>query len=197
MDRRRISGENLDQLRRIVLDLFAVDAFHRTGIRRICQRAGVSPQTVYKYLGNKDGLLLACVEPLFEQLNEETRAAVEASSSDQALITGITETFFAFYAKHQATARIVFLNLPARYWVERESAAQADYQQLILQLLHMRFSHVSSRPEHLLDAILGSGNRMMVRWLLEGCAAAHQTLARELAAMVMRMLHVDAHGATN
>ena len=58
-DGRLIKPETLTLLRNTILECFAQGQFHQVGIREICQKARVSPQTVYKYFGNKEGLFTA------------------------------------------------------------------------------------------------------------------------------------------
>ena len=63
VDKRTLAPEALENLRKTVIELFANGLFHEVGIREIASKAKVSPQTIYKYFGNKDELIFACIEP--------------------------------------------------------------------------------------------------------------------------------------
>ena len=70
VDKRLIAPEAIEKLRKTVLALFADNHFHEVGIRDICKQAGVSQKTIYKYFGNKEQLLLACIEQDLQTLSD-------------------------------------------------------------------------------------------------------------------------------
>lgn len=173
VDRRLIPETALEQLRATMLEHFAQGQFHEVGIREICQAARVSPQTIYKYFGNKESLLTACIEKDMAQLSTQVALAVQRTDDPVARIRAAAAAFFAFYAANPRVASLVYLHVPLVHWVNRASAGQ---QQLLLTL-YAAFDNARLAgylPEDadlpvLLDMCAGSAQRLVVRWLSEGC----------------------------
>ncbi|GAB3097664.1 TetR/AcrR family transcriptional regulator [Aestuariicella hydrocarbonica] len=114
-DRRTISPEMLEKLRVTVIEFFSQGLFHQVGIRDIAKKAGVGPQTIYKYFGNKDSLIFACILPDLAHLEEEVRQKIDQTSGNalDQLDTFLT-TVVSFYLAHPQLAEIVFLSITAR-----------------------------------------------------------------------------------
>jgi len=172
-DRRVIRPEALRRLRSIIIEHFSRAEYHEVGIRDICKQAGVSPQTVYKYFGNKEDLLLACVEEDLARLGENAVAAATAAGDDvEAGLRGIFGAQFDFYAEHAAIARIIFLNLPTSYWVKRRSAAHARFydamERLIAEQQQLGKIRGDVPADVLRDWVTGGANRMLLRWITQG-----------------------------
>lgn len=114
-DRRNISPKMLEKLRNTVIELFSQGLFHKVGIRDIAKQAGVGPQTIYKYFGNKDTLIFACITPELTELEQSIRAQVEQHSGNALVqLNAFITTFVSFYLTHRELAEIVFLTIPAR-----------------------------------------------------------------------------------
>lgn len=186
-DGRVIRPEALARLRRTIVEHFSRAQYHEVGIRDICRQGGVSPQTVYKYFGSKEELLLACVEEDLARVGEEAVAAAAARAGDlRAMLEAAFETVFAFYGENAAIARIVFLNLPTLYWVRGRSAGHARFYEGVEALIRegRRSGEVRADApvEVLRDWVAGGANRLLVRWLTEGGdVRAYGRLAARLA----------------
>lgn len=171
-DRRQLSPDALERLRQTIIAHFAEHLYHRVGLRDICSAAKVSPKTVYKYFGNKEELMLACVEPDLRALTERAREGAEAAADAREALRALTDAQFGFYAEHPAVARVIFLNLPPAFWVEQRSPAQTEFQQLFEATL-ARVGGDLRLPEGaplglLRDAVSGGGHRVIMRWLIDG-----------------------------
>ncbi len=117
-DRRNISHETLEKLRSTVIDLFSQWLFHKVGIREIAKQAQVGPQTIYKYFGNKDELIFACIRPELKQLNEALKHTLETSSGTALeTLKELMATFVGYYLRHRRLAEIVYMTIPTRQWV--------------------------------------------------------------------------------
>ena len=169
-DRRVIQPEALETLRTTVIDLFADKQFHRVGIREICAIAGVSPQTVYKYFGNKQELLLGCVEQDLEELLKISKEVVAGEETPREKLRAIGDAHFRFYANNPTIARIIFLNLPHIYWMEHKSKAQVDFEELHRNiLLDLAAESTWLQPNNVIvaqDVMAGGFARVIIRWLL-------------------------------
>ncbi|MCK0068098.1 TetR/AcrR family transcriptional regulator [Kordiimonas laminariae] len=171
-DKRKIKPEALESLRATILALFSEDEFHRVGIRDICKRAKVSPQTVYKYYGNKEELLLACIEPDMVELTALAKERSRTAVGLKAKLSALASTQFEFYAERPVIAKLVFMNLPPIFWVNRASVAQAEFQDLYEDVL--KEARAAGELPDTLDLTLlqdissGAASRVILRWLSAG-----------------------------
>ena len=172
VDKRVLQPDVLSKLRRTILKLFSEKQYHEVGIRDICQAAQVSPKTVYKYFGNKESLLLACIEEDLGRLNEDAFERLHQAQGLKDKFYALTRAYYDFFAANPVIARIVFLNIPTAYWVDRQSPSQAEFRQKLLELIqegqNKNVILSEPAPEIILDLISGAGNRIVVRWLTEG-----------------------------
>ncbi|MBB6348212.1 TetR/AcrR family transcriptional regulator [Nonomuraea muscovyensis] len=56
----------------------------RVGVAELCERAGVSKETLYRHFGSKDGLVRAMLEARSDRVSAWLRAAVAAAGPDPA-----------------------------------------------------------------------------------------------------------------
>lgn len=192
-DLRRIQPADLERLRRTVIAHFAEHMHHRVGMRAICEDARVSSKTVYKYFGSKEALLLACIEPDLRALTERAEALATAASTPTEALFALGAAQFMFYAEHPAVARIVFLNLPAAYWLEQVSPAQTAFQALLERTLRAAVEEGSLRLppgaswDLARDIVNGAAYRIIVRWLLDGSRADLVALGATFATVIARV----------
>jgi len=173
LDGRLIKPKTLLLLRNIILECFAQGQFHQVGIREICQKARVSPQTVYKYFGNKETLLTACIEQDMLELSQLMAAAAQTSTDPLLRLNAVTEAFFSFYAVRPQVAALIYLNVPLAHWAHQMSLGQ----QRALSVLHEVFSHAQQQNmianwaniKLLVEMCAGAVQRIVVGWLAEGC----------------------------
>lgn len=172
-DGRLIKQETLELLRNTILECFAQGQFHQVGIREICQVAHVSPQTIYKYFGNKESLLTVCVEYDMLELSECMAQAASTSTEPLLRTSAVTEAFFNFYSQRPRVAALIYLNVPLVHWVNKASVGQ----QKMLQVLYMVFSEAQAQGvvaewvniPILLEMCAGAAQRIVVGWLNSGC----------------------------
>lgn len=170
-DKRKIRPETLESLRQTIIDLFADNQFHEVGMRDICKKAGASPQTVYKYFGDKQELLAACIEQDLAELATMTEVRLRDAETVREAVEALANTQFEFYADRPTIAKIVYLNLPPSYWIARQSKAQMAFQSLLantLGIVHSSHSLFGQVPVSLLEDIAAGGAaRITIRWLIE------------------------------
>lgn len=173
VDRRKISPEALERLRRTVIELFAEGLFHEVGIRDVARRAKVGMPTIYKYFGGKDELIYACIEQDLRGLTEDLQTAVAgADPSDvRAQIQAFGLTFFGFYLTNRRIAEIVFLNVPARKWTVEPGFVQVEQLGLLAELLGKGQASGLVRtdvdPRTLVELLAGANGRYLVHLLTE------------------------------
>ncbi|MGD8327724.1 MAG: TetR/AcrR family transcriptional regulator [Sphingomonadales bacterium] len=168
-DGRQIAPEALAKLRATILDMFASSAYEDVSIRDICAKAKVSPQTVYKYFGNKEVMFYACIE---EDLNELHRLCfVETAKYDdlKERLNAFTRTVCDFYFNRPNVARIVFMNIPSRYWVSRREFIRTPVHEAID--MYIREGQIKGEiwpdvsPGVMQNMIMGMLHRLMTYWL--------------------------------
>lgn len=200
-DARRIQPDDLERLRRTVIGHFAEDMHHRVRIRAICEEARVSTKTVYKYFGSKEALLLACIEPDLQALTDRAEAMAREADTPTDALFALGAAQFSFYAARPAVARIVFLNLPAAYWIEQVSPAQTAFQALLDRVLRAAREHgaITLPPgasgELVRDIVNGAAYRVITRWLLDGSREDLVTRGRRFAEVIAQALDVGASDA--
>ena len=172
-DGRLIKPETLLLLRNTILECFAQGQFHQVGIREICQKARVSPQTVYKYFGNKESLLTACVEQDMLELSGLMETAAKTTKDPLLRFSAVTEAFFSFYALRPRVAALIYLNVPLAHWATKMSLGQ----QRALRVLAEVFTDAQVQgaiaswvdAKLLVEVCAGAVQRIVVGWLVDGC----------------------------
>lgn len=171
-DRREISPDALKNLRKVVIAQFSEGLYHEVGIRDICKQAKVSAQTVYKYFGNKEELLYACVREDLEAMNQRAIEAIDKGASFEDKLRGFKNEFFGFYEKNPAIAKIVFLNIPPLYWMSNQAFMQHDLHdglRVLIQEGQKNKTLANSIPDDLLlEVSIGAAHRLIILWLSRG-----------------------------
>jgi AcrR family transcriptional regulator len=67
-------------------ELFAELGFERTTMRAVAARAGVDPALIYHYFGDKDGLLVAALQPPVDETTVFSGLADEADRAGEELV---------------------------------------------------------------------------------------------------------------
>ncbi|WP_299773653.1 TetR/AcrR family transcriptional regulator [uncultured Pseudoteredinibacter sp.] len=173
-DKRLISPAALEKLRTVLVSLFSQGLFHEVGIRDICTQAKVSPKTVYKYFGNKEQLLAACVEQDLQDLADLTAEKVEQAVSIRDKVRAQVDVILGFYQQRPEVARMVFLNIPIAYWLQSASPAHFQHRQIgrdVYRLaLEQGLVRGDLRDDVISEMIAGGINRVISWCLYEGKA---------------------------
>lgn len=196
-DLRALTAEKREALRLVIIDLFSQALFHDVGLREICARAGVTPRTVYRHFGAKDDLLLAAITPDLERLSDSVEKAIEINGNFEDRGLAAIRAYTSFYLGNIPVARIVFLNIPAAYFV----AAPRFVQERQLGALHNLFEEGrkagvvrnDAPVEDQVEACAAIAMRAMHRVLMtEESAIDPETVTRRIWRMARPMLLVDA-----
>ena len=169
-DRRNISTDTLEKLRTTVIDLFSQGLFHKVGIREIAKQAKVGPQTIYKYFGNKDELIFACIRPDLAKLNHTLEQAREDGGSDALQqLKQMIAAFVGYYLSHRRLAEIVYLTIPARQWVIDPEFTQHETLNHFIEVMRLGQDQgcirTDAHAEELVDLMAGAFARYITRKL--------------------------------
>jgi len=191
LDRREISSSTLEKLRTTILKQFASASYQDVGIRQICNDAGVSPKTVYKYFGNKDEMLFACVRGDLEALHQRCLNAASEQTNPGEQLDAFFDCWCEFYFSHRDVAAIIFLTIPQRYWVGERSFVQASLHQLAETMLiegqQARLVTNDIDTDLLREFIVGLAHRAMIRFLNDANTSPSE-IKRSLKTAIRRLV---------
>jgi len=196
-DQRVISPEKLEAIRQAVITLFSQRGFAEVGIRDICREAGITPNTIYKYFGNKDRLLIAAIQPDFERMNERMAQAAEGEGTVPERLNAASREYFRFYLENRPLARIVFLCIPSSYFSTDPDFVQRRTQGIQKELVRQGQEEGLIRDDvsamELVEAMAAVAMRRMYKLLTRQQADCDpQQEADKLANLLGPMLGADA-----
>lgn len=90
-----------ERLLRAAETTFAEHGYAGTRIADIVHAAGVSHGNFYRHFQNKDGVFVAVLEPLLDELIEPFVRALAESSDELASMVRVNTDFFSMYARHR------------------------------------------------------------------------------------------------
>lgn len=96
------------QLLELATELFSERGFPAASMDELARRAGVSKPVIYDLFGSKEGLLVAVIEELGNDLNETVAAAVTGQTEPAELLRAGSLAFFRFVGERGATWSMVF-----------------------------------------------------------------------------------------
>jgi len=164
-DQRRVSAQKLEEIRQAVISLFSSQAFREVGMRDICRSAKITPNTIYKYFGNKDALIIRAISPDLDILSESLESIADTDAPLQDRLYSVTQTYFEFYLSHLPIARIVFLYIPSAYFTSEPEFIQTRmlsvFQRLVREGQQLGQIRSDFSPEELVDAVAAVAMRRM------------------------------------
>ncbi len=191
LDQRSLNPESIAKLRATILDQFASRNFHQVNIRQICEAAKVSPKTIYKYFGNKEAMLYACIAQEFDALKQRCDRSIHPDQGVLANIRSLTETWFDYFEQNIVPARIIFLTIPVSYWLGTQMEGRRIINDLLLGLINTGqasgeiWSDIN--PKALEHMVIGGLRRNLVRWLLND-ELDLQVIKKHAIAILMKLL---------
>lgn len=192
-DRRHIAPEALAKLRSTILDMFASSAYEDVSIRDICGQAKVSPQTVYKYFGNKEAMFYACIKSDLDVLNRRCLTETADIEDLKTRLDVFTRIVCDFYFNRPHIARIVFMNIPARYWVGRRDFVKTPVHEAIELFIREGQKKGEIWPDIsagvMKNLVMGMLHRIMTYWL-EHEISSPQQLCEDLRRGLTRVVFI-------
>ncbi len=119
--------------RRAILDaaeaLLAAGGEEGLSIRELCQRAGVTPPTVYHHFGDKGALVARVVDACFEEFDRATAAGDEPDDPVEALRWAF-DRYLDYGRRHPTHYRLLF----PRKRAQPSAPATASYERLVARV---------------------------------------------------------------
>jgi AcrR family transcriptional regulator len=124
---RRASSERREKqkrdLRRSILQAatkeFLEHGYEYFSLRRVAERDGYTPTTIYLYFANKDDLLLATVQDGFAEFDRAMTQAAEKTTDPLARIEALGRTYIEFGLNNPALYRLMFMQRSDFYLMPR------------------------------------------------------------------------------
>lgn len=115
-------------------------------LRRVAERIGYSPTTIYLYFQNKEDLLLSTVEDGFKSFDQAIQDAVSGASATPAKLEALGRAYIAFGLENAALYRLMFMQPSTDFSMPRllgsgtspsdlEAAAQSGHHRVVAQEL--------------------------------------------------------------
>ena len=180
--------------RRAVLDaareLFAELGFERTTMRAVAARAGVDPALIYHYFGDKDGLLLAALQPPVEAATVFSGLADAADRTGEELVRRLVKLWEERPEIREQMAAIL------RTGLSHDHAARLLRDILSSFILGALGDVLAGDRRELRVALIGShiGGLMLARYILKvpgAAAASPEELVQAVGPTVQRYLTGD------
>ena len=180
------------RLETAVLKIFSTTDFHRANLREIAKQAGVSFASIYKYYGNKEGLLFGTIDTFLKELTERLIDHLKGIENIKEKIRKAFWVELDFYERHPEVGRILFLILPFRQWMEDETYKQEKFVNIYLEVLHQGqrdgFLNPNVRPGVFLDIIHGIVMMRFMMWIYRGQKESLVSDFNELFEMLWRAI---------
>jgi AcrR family transcriptional regulator len=93
-------GEREQQMLRVAERVFAEQGYHATSMDDLAARVGITKPMLYNYFGSKEGLLVASIRRVREELLERTMRAVGEGGSAEEMLRRAVRVFFEFIDEH-------------------------------------------------------------------------------------------------
>ena len=99
-----------EQIIQIARDLFSQTGYRGVSMRSIAGKAGCTPMALYAYFPNKLALLRFIWADIFEDVFEQTEAAMAAKKSAPDKLRAYSASWVNYWRKNPDNYRTVFLN---------------------------------------------------------------------------------------
>lgn len=170
-----LSGMDLMTRRRVeaaALKLFSKQELHKVKLIDIATEARISLQTVYKYYGSKETLLLSCLDVWLGDLAQRLMDHLQAIENHKDRLRKVFWLTLEYFENNPEVARIIMTSVYLDTWRDDDTFRQPELMTLFMKVLSEgREEGVLSREvdeAELLDIFLGVATRKISMWLVRG-----------------------------
>ncbi len=167
-----LKPEVYKRLEKAVMDSFSHSDFHKTNIRDVAKKAGVSFATIYKHYGSKEKLVFAFVDEWLGKLTDRIVDHLQGIEDLKEKLRKVMWLQLDYYERNPSLGRIIFMTLPMETWMADETFQQKKMINLYLEVLRkgQLEGHLNSdvRAGVLLDFMLGTVQRAFTMWISRG-----------------------------
>jgi len=167
-----LDEERLRALEKSVRKIFSENDFHAADMRTIARETGMGFNTIYKYFGDKEGLLFYFVRQWQNDLNEQVLEQINAATGGKDKLNLVLTTFLDYYQANQDIGKIFFLTLPMTTWMTSETFSQRALIDTVLAVIKQAQADSDIRNDipavAILDMLLGMIHRAFTMWIYRG-----------------------------
>jgi AcrR family transcriptional regulator len=161
-----------ERLAAAVLRTFSDEDFHFADMRSIAKGAGVSFATIYKYFGDKEGLLFEFIGQWLGELADKVTEHLQGMEAPREKLRKVMFAHLDYYERNPAVGQIVFLTVPGKTWMKSSSFEQRALTTLLLTVVReAQQSRIidTTIPAHLvLDLLFSMIHRAFTMWIYRG-----------------------------
>ena len=143
----RLGDNRLRVLEAAVRRVFSESNFHEADMRTIARLAGMGFNTIYKYFGDKEGLLFYFVRRWQDELADRVAEQTDGLNEPSEKLRKVFWSFLDFYGRNPDVGRILYLTLPMTTWMHNETFSQRDLTEKILGLVREAQAAGQLRPD--------------------------------------------------
>ncbi|MCZ8514457.1 TetR/AcrR family transcriptional regulator [Paenibacillus filicis] len=110
---RRRREEQKEELRSLILhtasELFLERGYHDFSMRKLAERIGYSPATLYLYFKDKDALLFTVVDDAFSRFQRRLAEAADSTADPWERLGSLSEAYVLFGLSHPVYYQLMFM----------------------------------------------------------------------------------------
>jgi len=110
---RRRKGEQKEELRQLILkaasEMFIEQGYYAFSMRKLAERIGYAPATLYLYFRDKDHLLFSVVDDAFARFRCELAQAASSAEDPETCLNNIGDAYIRFALTHPVYYQLMFM----------------------------------------------------------------------------------------
>lgn len=185
--KRRYRGSAVEERRALrrqqlidaAIEVYGRNGYRHSGVKQVCDAAGLTQRYFYESFGHSDELLIACYEQAARKLREENAAVAQAAgSSPVARSKAMLRAYFQSLKDQPLIARLLLVEIRGiSTEVDRaiENALRATSNDMARLLV--REQQTEAPDELLLAGILGGVIHIALHWMATGYRAPVEEVA--------------------
>lgn len=166
----KIDTDTQQRVENAVLRLFSEQEFHRVKIIDIAANAQVSLQTIYKYYGSKEALLLAGLDRWLGDLAKRMMDHLQGIENYKDRLRKVFWVVLKYFEDNPRVAQVIMTSVYLNTWRRDDTFRQPELMSLFLRVLgegRSRGVLIEDLDEKdMLDFILGLATRKVAMWLV-------------------------------
>ncbi|MEL0167477.1 MAG: TetR/AcrR family transcriptional regulator [Pseudomonadaceae bacterium] len=163
-------AERRQRLIDAAIEVYGTHGYRHSGVKQVCDAAGLTQRYFYESFGHSDELLIACYQQTAAWLRIANKAAGEAAGSDRlARFKAMLHSYFNILKEQPVVARLLLVEIRG---ISPEVDRAIDQT---LQVTSETITRVLARPGEQLDpwlqaGMLGGTIHIALRWMAGGYA---------------------------
>ena len=176
----RVKDKQLIEVRRMeivkaAVELFVRKGFHRTTVREIAQKFGMSIGTLYEYIRTKEDILYLVIDYIHSSVSERVRPSLKINGSARERLENAIRSYYAIIDEMQDYVIFLYqetksLSYNARKYIfKSEEEMTSIFEEIILQGIEDETFSISKKDVNFLaNEIMVAGQMWAFRrWIVQ------------------------------